>query len=270
MKHYNLIGGGFQHAYSSTWWKKPKHLVWDYESYDNPESVYCDNGLIRGLDDKDDGKKKYGWILESRFISAPYVQHILDNVDDYLDAYEFILTHHKQLLDLHEKFKWCPAYGTYIEDIKVYDKSKPCSMIASGKTSTSLHQLRVKILDTLKDSPHVDIYGRDINPIDKKEEGLCDYRFSIAIENDSYETYFTEKLLDCFCTGTIPLYIGPPDIGDHFDKNGIIDLSGTFDFSTLTPDLYESMREPMLNNLEKARGLDILDDWIYNTYLKNV
>ena len=59
MKHYNLIGGGFQHAYSSTLWKKPKHVTWHYESKEHPVSVYCDNGLIRGLDDKDDGKKKY-------------------------------------------------------------------------------------------------------------------------------------------------------------------------------------------------------------------
>ena len=53
--------------------------------------------------------------------------------------------------------------------------------------------------------------------------------FSIAIENASYETYFTEKLLDCFATGTIPVYYGAPDIGDYFNKDGIIDLSEEFD-----------------------------------------
>ena len=92
--------------------------------------------------------------------------------------------------------------------------------------------------------------------------------FSIAIENDSYETYFTEKLLDCFATGTVPLYIGAPDIGDHFDSNGIINLTNVFDFSTLTRDLYESKKESIKNNLEKTKDLDILDDWIYKTFLK--
>jgi hypothetical protein len=268
MKHFNLLGGGFQHAYSSTLWKKPKHLVWDYESTENPVSVYCDDGIPRGLQDKNDGKKKYAWILESRFISQPFVEQIKANLEEYLETYELILTHHKELIDLHEKFVWCPAYGTYIDEPKVYSKTKSCSMIASGKGFTELHRLRCQIIEKLKDNPQVDVFGRDINPIDRKEDGLCDYRFSIAIENDSYETYYTEKLLDCFATGTIPLYIGAPDIGKHYDSQGIIPLTGTFDFSTLTEDLYHSKMTHIQNNLEKVLELDVLDDWIYERYLQ--
>ena len=268
MKHFNLIGGGFQHAHSSTWWKRPKKLVWDYESKDNSVSVYCDNGIPRGLEDKNDGKKKYAWILESRFISQPFVDDIKSNLENYLETYEQIFTHHEELLQLHEKFVWCPAYGTYIEDLKVYPKTKNCSMIASGKNSTELHRLRCQIIDRLKESDLVDMYGREINPIDTKEEGLCDYRFSIAIENDSYETYYTEKLLDCFATGTVPIYIGPPNIGDHYDAGGIIPLTGTFDFSTLTEDLYQSKMEHIKNNLNKTLELDVLDDWICDNYLQ--
>ena len=33
---------------------------------------------------------------------------------------------------------------------------------------------------------------------ENKEVGLCDYMFSVVIENGIYETYFTEKILDCF------------------------------------------------------------------------
>lgn len=267
MKHFNLIGGGFQHAYSSTLWKKPKYLTWHYESNDCPVSVYCDDGIPRGLQDIDNGKIKYAWILESRFISQPFVDQIKANLNAYLNVYELIFTHHKELLDLHEKFVWCPAYGTYINDIKLYPKTKSCSMIASGKGFTHLHRIRCQILNKLKDNPAVDVFGRDINPIDKKEDGLCDYRFSIAIENDSYETYYTEKLLDCFATGTVPLYIGAPNIGDHYDSNGIIPLTSTFDFSTLTEDLYQSILPHIKNNLEKVRELDVLDDWIYKKYL---
>ena len=268
MKHFNLIGGGFQHAYSSTLWKKPKHLVWDYESSDNSVSVYCDDGLARGLEEKSNGKLKYGWILESRFISQPFVDDIKCKLDEYLETYELILTHHKELLDLDDKFVWCPAYGTYIDEPAMHPKIKHCSMIASGKGFTPLHQLRCQILEKLKNTPEVDVFGRDINPIDTKEEGLCNYMFSIAIENDSYETYFTEKLLDCFATGTIPLYIGAPDIGEHFDSGGIINLTGTFDFSQLTEDLYQSKLQHVKNNLNKVLELDVLDDWLYERYLQ--
>ena len=214
MKKYNLHGGGFQHAYSSTYWKKPTKLQWMYGSNEEPETFYVDDGIPVALDPehKANGKTKYGWILESRFISQPAVDTIKENLDEYLSVYKYIFTHHKELLILSDQFKWCPAYGTYIDDIKLYDKSKVCSMVASGKSSTALHRLRCDILQKLKSSPYVDIYGRDINPIDNKEDGLCDYMFSIAIENDSYETYYTEKILDCFATGTVPIYIGVPDI----------------------------------------------------------
>ena len=43
--------------------------------------------------------------------------------------------------------------------------------------------------------------------------------------------YFTEKLLDCFATGTIPVYLGAPDIGKVFNIDGIITLSDEFDIS---------------------------------------
>jgi hypothetical protein len=50
----------------------------------------------------------------------------------------------------------------------------------------------------------IDVYGRGISEIPNKEVGLKDYMFSFAVENDTYDTYFTEKILDCFATGTIP------------------------------------------------------------------
>jgi len=269
MKDLNLIGGGFQHAHGSTLWKKPKYVKWHYESNEFSQSVYLDNDIKRGITDRKNGKRKFGWILESRCISQPIVNDLKENLDVYRETYEFILTHHKELLKIDDEFfKWCPGYGTYIDNIKIYNKSKQCSMISSGKNFTSLHKKRVNILNKLASTKIVDTFGRDTNPIDKKEEGLCDYMFSIAIENDSYETYFTEKLLDCFATGTIPIYIGAPDIGDHFDSDGIINLTNVFDFNTLTRDLYESKKDSIKNNLEKTKKLDILDDWIYNTYIK--
>jgi hypothetical protein len=268
MKDFNLIGGGFQHAHGSTLWKVPKHVKWHYESNEFAQSVYVDNDIKRGIEEHQNGKQKFGWILESRFISQGIVDDLKENLDIYKEAYEFILTHHKELLQIDsEFFKWCPAYGTYIDNIKIYNKSKICSMIASGKSSTKLHRVRFDILNKLSQTNLVDTYGRETNPIDKKEDGLCDYMFSIAIENDSYETYFTEKLLDCFATGTVPLYIGAPDIGEHFDSSGIINLTSVFDFKTLTKDLYESKKEGIQNNLEKTRELDILDDWIFLNYL---
>jgi hypothetical protein len=140
-------------------------------------------------------------------------------------------------------------------------------MIASKKTFSTQQVLRIQVAEALDNCKHVDVFGRDTTPIDKKEEGLNDYMFSIAIENDSYETYFTEKIIDCFAVGTVPVYMGAPDIGEHFNANGIIEFKPGFDMNILTPDLYASMKDAIEDNYNRSLKYDILDDWICNTYL---
>ena len=107
----------------------------------------------------------------------------------------------------------------------------------------------------------LDLFGRGFNEIENKEEGLCDYMFSVAIENGQYETYFTEKILDCFATGTIPVYLGAPDIGNYFNLDGIVNLSEEFDVSE---EIYYSKIEAVKDNLERAKKMEINnDDWVY-------
>ena len=43
---------------------------------------------------------------------------------------------------------------------------------------------------------------------DTKEESFGKYQFSICIENNSRESYFTEKITDCILCKTIPIYYG--------------------------------------------------------------
>ena len=92
--------------------------------------------------------------------------------------------------------------------------------------------------------------------------------FSIAIENDCYKTYFTEKITDCFAVGTIPVYLGAPDIGEHFNTNGIIIMNKNFDINSLTKELYYSKIEAVKDNFNRVLQYDVLEDWIYERYFK--
>ena len=67
-----------------------------------------------------------------------------------------------------------------------------------------------------------------------KIDGLKDYCFSFAVENDIVPGYFTEKILDCFMTGTVPIYIGHEYIKSIFDERGIIFYNDSFDINSLT------------------------------------
>ena len=94
------------------------------------------------------------------------------------------------------------------------------SIVASHKIRTKGHQMRHNIVTRCRDK--MDVYGLKYNYIKDKIDGLKDYRFSVAIENAREDAFFTEKLIDCFATGTIPIYWGCPCIDDFFNVDGMI------------------------------------------------
>jgi len=262
---FNLIGGPFQYAKTSTLDKEAKYLEWEYETKKNPITFYVDYQIIDGLKDQDDGKKKYAWLMESRAIVPNLVDYVIQHKEQFLNTYEAVFTHNQRLIQLHDKFKWVPAYGFWIDTPEIAPKTKLLSMITSNKTMTRNHLLRNHLAGLWKDE--LDLYGRGYNEIEAKEEGLRDYMFSVAIENDCYGTYFTEKITDCFAMGTIPIYLGAPDIGEHFNMDGIILLDTNFNFSGLTEQLYYDKIEAVKDNFNRVLQYDVLEDWIYKEYL---
>ena len=111
------------------------------------------------------------------------------------------------------------------------------------------------------------IRGHGYSPMEYKLDALRDYRFSITIENTKIDYYFTEKLIDCFLTGTIPIYWGCPSIGKFFDTRGMIIIN---DISDLTPFLRDSnltqeylKRMPyIIKNYGLALKYANVDDWM--------
>lgn len=56
-----------------------------------------------------------------------------------------------------------------------------------------------------------------------KFEVLQRYKFCLCFENMAMNGYITEKLFDCLYAGTIPLYLGAPDILRYVPENVFID-----------------------------------------------
>ena len=106
--------------------------------------------------------------------------------------------------------------------------------------------------------------GRGDMEIKDKEEGLADYMFSVAIEN--MDNWWTEKILDCFLCGTIPIFYGTPNIGKWFNTDGIIILEDGFDIESLTPELYYSKMDAIKDNFQRGLPYEITEDYIWETY----
>jgi hypothetical protein len=92
----------------------------------------------------------------------------------------------------------------------------------------------------------------------------------VVIENSIESDYFTEKLLDCFLTGTIPIYWGTKNIENYFDTNGIIFINDENELSTiidtLDVELYNSKINSIQSNFESAKKY-IHPEKIIQTYL---
>jgi len=272
MKKIQAIGAPFPIEYSSCSNLKPKTFEWTTDDCDI--KVFIDKAIASGVAyNKKPNEKKIAWVCESRAIFHAWMfpEDIWEkNIERLIHSYDTIFVSDRRWCKYSPniKFAFAGSNAPWVKEHKIHAKSKMTSMIASPKIITFGHKLRHAIAS--KHSDKIDVYGgangskrfgAGVWP--DKSEAMNDYMFSVTIENDSYETYFTEKITDCFATGTIPIYWGAPDIGNYFNKEGIIELTKDFDFSSLTPELYKSKLPAIIDNLERVKNMELADDILF-------
>jgi len=274
----NLFGG-FTHLdrdnghFSMTDNRIPKNWKWVRNKMKhNGITIFSDDWMCNGeLVTSVESTYKVGMIIEPPQINS----NVYSNIETIIDLFDFILTYNRDLIDKYPtKCIYYPFGGSWVleDNIGVYEKSKDVNIIYSNKKLTDGHKLRHEIARMF---PDVDRYGSGAGiDFDYKEEILAPYRFSIVVENSKIPDYFSEKLLDCFAVGTIPIYYGPNAIGNYFDKNGIImfDTISELDdiLSTLTTDLYERKLHSVMKNNAMMRNYYCQEDWIYDNVFKNL
>lgn len=264
--NFNMCSDTFSHDRSSTMGKISNFITWDFKTKSNDISFYIDGDINKGFEDKNDGKKKILWGLESNEFNSNLFNIIKDNIDTIFDTYDLIFTYNDELCKLDDRIKWTPAMGYWIKNPRMYTKSKLVSMISSVKQMTEQQIFRVNY--AINNKHKLDLFGNGFNPIPEKEFGLTRYMFSVCIENDTFDTYFTEKILDCFASATIPVYKGTRNVTKYFNPDGIIFLDD-FNIDDLTPELYYSKIEAVKDNLNRVLEFNTVEDWIYNKHLKD-
>lgn len=104
------------------------------------------------------------------------------------------------------------------------EKQDKIVWITSNQKSSKGHERRMNFLQNIENLPFVELYGRGINPIDDKWEVLKKAKYAIAYENFKNDYYWTEKLIDCYLSYTMPIYYGCNSIDNFFPKNSFIQL----------------------------------------------
>lgn len=247
----------------------PKTFKWIFNQYpsNNSPVIYFDASIFTKMNDGYAGPR-YGWLGESSEIIAPLIMGVTSNKDVLKLRYKKIFTNDKRIVNIDPTFfVYNPPASNmpWIKEREIFTKTKLCSYITSFKQFTSGHIKRMELFEKLKNNPNFKdhIFGRDYKFIENKLDGLKDYMFSIVIENSVYPKYYTEKVTDCFATGTIPIYYGDESICEDFDRSGIIFLNELESFDQLNEKLYEEMTPSVKINLQKIIDLQSADDIMY-------
>ncbi len=123
-----------------------------------------------------------------------------------------------------------------------FEQKKFISAITSSKLikhENGLHTERFRAFEFFSQKPEgMDLYGvgweRLTLPFVKasymgecktKKDVLKNYKFSICFENaKGYPGLITEKIFDCFASGTVPIYYGPPNVQKYIPDGCFINF----------------------------------------------
>lgn len=148
-------------------------------------------------------------------------------------------------------------------------KSFACSLIASAKNKLAGHKLRHQLVRWVKDEAiECEVLGRGYRPFEKKVDGLLPYYYSVVIENIEETHYFSEKLLDAFISGTVPIYWGATNIRDYFDPAGMVVCKDLAELKSALQKMKipysEVMKNAMVINKDKALRYASLEQRLVN------
>ena len=129
-------------------------------------------------------------------------------------------------------------------------RTKFCAAVISNFNSF----FRNKFINELNKYKQIDMGGRFNNNIGKrvinKTEFLSSYKFSIAMENSNSDGYISEKIVDSFNSGTIPIYYGDYMIDEYINPKSFILIKGEKDIKQKIDYIKE-----IDNNDEKYRNI---------------
>ena len=267
MVEVNIRDKSFGGEPTSCYMGVSKFLKWNFSNNIISKTCFITDACLGDIYKASGVKRKVAWLLEPRAIH-PQMYHWIEENNKLFD---FVVTFDEYLLSKGQNYLYYPHGRCWINNYKETEKENKVSTIASGKNITEGHQLRHKVISRFKDN--ISVYGFGYNPVEFKEESLLKYKYSITIENCRQPGYWTEKIVDCFATKTIPIFWGDDAVNDFFNKEGIIYFNNEEELGEILEDLqkngdeiYSSKKEAIEENFIKVEDYRIPEDWMCVNY----
>ena len=221
---------------------------------------------------------KYGMLTESRTI-VPKDYEVFHRNRGLEKDFRYIFTYDDRILNEIENARFYPVaagiWNSEMREGRYREKDRDLSILSSDKVMCALHRFRLELARLCKREGLADTFGRFDGGgyVEKVDETLNRYRFSMIIENDVSDYYFSERLTSCFAAQTVPVYLGARRIGDFFNTDGMI-LLGSADLeeaesliAECTRERYEAMLPAVLDNYERVKEYVNMQDYLYEHYL---
>jgi hypothetical protein len=259
----------------------PQYTFWDRSNYGLNNHVYCEARIL----DKPLGKpvKKFALFLESESVELKNYK-IFDKNPGLEKEFHLIFTHSEKHLNKYSNAVFSLGAGVYygtelhggiMHDKQYENKTKNVSIVSSEKTQCELHKFRLDIARYYKNNHNhiVDAFGTfDGGEYIKIHKSLDDYRYSIAMENEITPYRFTEKILNCFASMTVPIYIGATKIGDFFNVDGIITVPSLSHegmdriIAGCSKKDYEERLPAIIDNFNRVQRFLCTEDYMWTHY----
>lgn len=265
-----------RHSRHAPFGHEGKYFFWDRYNYGLKTHFYGPESMTNTL-----GKPlvKYGMLTESRTI-VPQDYEVFRKHRGLEKDFRYIFTYDERILNEIENARFYPvAAGIWNREMQTElyrTKSKDISILSSDKVMCELHRFRLALARMCKQEHLADTYGRfdGGDYVQSVDETLDDYRFSLIIENDISDYYFSERLTSCFASQTIPVYLGARKITDFFNGDGIILLNSPDleeakrRIMECTREAYEAKLPAVIDNYNRVQEYVNMQDYLYEHYLQ--
>lgn len=105
-------------------------------------------------------------------------------------------------------------------------KSRTLSVFCSTKTFTPQQVLRIRFVEALKAhfGDRIEHFGHGFRRIGEKADGLAPFRYTVVLENNLEDGFWTEKLADAYLADCFPIYAGGAIPPQDFDPRARLDI----------------------------------------------
>tara|TARA_B100001996_G_C18665859_1_gene594853 strand:+ start:559 stop:1596 length:1038 start_codon:yes stop_codon:yes gene_type:complete len=184
----------------------------------------------------------YNFFDDSYIVDIPFVPWLINSKNN------------NSIFEKHERDV------NYFLKLNQLEKTKTMSVICSTKNITDNHKARLNFVYKLKEhfQDGLDWFGEGVNEIENKWEGIKDYKYHVALENDSRNNLISEKIYDSFLGLSLPFYYGGTNVSNYFPKESyvnidIMDLKKSIDI--IEKSISQNTYENQFDNIIQAKNL---------------